>query len=96
MVNDGGLYSATASGIIGSTRVGVRVFMPFLTPSIWGKMVYVPNKEQTSKLVDLVLPWKQSLRVRMDGHTLNTQKGGALEQSLYGNSFGTLGNPSPH
>ena len=49
MVNDGGLYSATAFGIIGSTRVGVRVFMPFLTPSIWGKMVYVPNKEQTSK-----------------------------------------------
>lgn len=67
--------------------------MPFLTPSIWGKIFYVPNKEQTSKLVDLVLPWKQSLSVCMGGHTHNTHKGGALEQSLYSNSFGTLGNP---
>ena len=70
--------------------------MPFLTPSMWGNIFYVPNKEQTSKLVDLVLLWKQSLSVCMGSHTRNTHKGGALEQSRHGNYFGTLGNPWPH
>lgn len=83
MVNDGGLYSATAFGIIGSTRVGVRIFMPFLTPSIWGKTAYVPNKEQTSKLVDLVLPWKQSSGYAWTAIHLTHKKAAPLEQSLW-------------
>lgn len=70
--------------------------MPFLTPPIWEKIFDVPNKEQTNKLADLVLPWKQSLRVCMGGHTRNTHKGGALGHSLYDSPFGTLGNPRPH
>ena len=54
------------------------------------------SQQRTDKLVDLVLPWKQSLRVCMGGHTHNTHKGGALGHSLYDSPLGTLGNPWPH
>ena len=48
MINDSGLYSATAFGIIGSTRVGVRIFMPFSNTIYMGKDLLC-SKQRTDK-----------------------------------------------
>lgn len=55
-----------------------------------GKDILCSKYEQTSKLVHLLLPWKQSLCVCMGGHTHNTHKGNALGHSLCDNPFGAL------
>lgn len=63
---------------------------------IYRKIFYVPNKGQTSKLMDPVLPWRQSLCVRTGGPSHNTRKGDALGHFHYDNPFGDLMNLWPH
>lgn len=65
--------------------------MPFLTPSIWEDRLC--SKQRTDKqTVGPSVTMETVLRVRMDGHTLNTQKGGALGAASLWQFFGTLGN----